>query len=75
QENEYQGEENETLVKFAKQHESHTHADYYIFGHRHIMLDLMIAKESRIIILGDCIQHFSYAYLDEEGALTLNTLE
>ena len=74
QENEYKGEENEPLVKFAKLHESHTHADYYIFGHRHIMLDLMIAKECRVIILGDCIQHFSYACIDTNGELSLHTL-
>lgn len=74
QNNEYQGEANETLVQFAKQHETHTHADYYIFGHRHIMLDLMIAKDSRVIILGDCIQHFSYACMDTNGELSLHTL-
>lgn len=73
--NEYQGEENEILIRFAKEHETKAHADYYIFGHRHILLDLMISRESRVVILGDCIQHFSYACIDENGELTLTTQE
>lgn len=75
QNNEYQGEDKETLIRFAKEREQQAHADYYIFGHRHILLDLMISRQSRVIILGDCMQYFSYACLEEDGTLTLNTLE
>lgn len=69
----YRGEDNEFLVRYAKDYladSSHPHIDYFIFGHRHIMLDLMLARDSRVVILGDWIQHFSYArYAD--GVLTL----
>ena len=34
------------------------------FRHRHIMLDLMIRRNSRVIILGDWINYFSYAVLE-----------
>jgi UDP-2,3-diacylglucosamine hydrolase len=67
----YKGEDKEELVLFAKEKERKSHHDYYIFGHRHIDLDLQIAKDSRVIILGDCFKLFTYAKLDENGQLTL----
>lgn len=73
--NEYLGENKEWLVQFAKSHEEKEHIDYYIFGHRHILLDLMIKSGSRVCILGDCIHMFSYACIDEKGELSLHTLE
>lgn len=69
--NEYQGEDNEPLVRFAKYSEQHTHIDYYLFGHRHILLDLLLSGGSRIVILGDCMEQFTYACLDADGQLTL----
>ena len=65
--------EQERLVRFAIAHEQHQHADYYIFGHRHIMLDYPISSESRIIILGDLINYYSYARLTPDGQLELLT--
>ena len=61
----YKGEDKEELVLFAKEQEQKgNHHDYYIFGHRHIELDLMLSRDSRIMILGDCWQQFTYAKLD-----------
>ena len=72
----YKGEDKEELVLFAKEQEKQqSHRDYYIFGHRHIELDLQIASGSRVIILGDCFQHFTYAKLDHHGQLTLHNYE
>ena len=67
----YKGEDKEELVLFAKEKERKSHHDYYIFGHRHIDLDLQIAKDSRVIILGDCFKLFTYAKMDENGQLSL----
>ncbi len=62
------GEENEHLVKFAKQQLSKTpEVDYFIFGHRHIFLDMKINNSAQIFILGDWIYHFSYAVFDGEN--------
>lgn len=69
--NRYCGENSERLVLFAKDAEKVEHHDYYIFGHRHILLDLMIKKDSRVIILGDCINEFSYAAIDDNGDISL----
>lgn len=57
----YIGEEREFLVQFAKRHRKENKIDFYIFGHRHILLDLPIEEESRVIILGDWITNFTYA--------------
>lgn len=72
----YKGEDEEELVLFAKEQEKqHNHRDYYIFGHRHIELDLQISKDSRVVILGDCFKEFTYAKLDHKGNLTLHNYE
>jgi UDP-2,3-diacylglucosamine hydrolase len=72
----YKGEDKEELVLFAKEQEKqHNHRDYYIFGHRHIELDLQISKDSRVVILGDCFKEFTYAKLDHKGNLTLHNYE
>ena len=60
---EYLGEENEYLEKFAKNYTG-PHINYFIFGHRHIMLDKNIGANSRLIILGDWINFNSYAVFD-----------
>lgn len=68
----YKGENNEELVTFAKQREAENrHADYYIFGHRHIDLDLMISRTSRVIIIGDTFKLWTYAALSENGQISL----
>ncbi len=66
----YKGENNEELVLYAKEHEQSEHCDYYIFGHRHIELDLELATRARVVILGDFFRQFTYARM-EKGNLTL----
>lgn len=64
----YMGEDKEHLVLFAKkQLQMSPNINYFVFGHRHIMLDLMIASKSRVVILGDWLQFFSYAVFDGEN--------
>ncbi|MGL4853302.1 MAG: UDP-2,3-diacylglucosamine diphosphatase [Phocaeicola sp.] len=64
---EYMGENQEPLVLFGKDYlKIHPTINYFVFGHRHIMLDLMLSKSARIAILGDWITHFSYAVFDGE---------
>lgn len=67
-ENNYEGEGNENLVIFAKKYvENHTNIDFLIFGHRHIVLDLQIKAQKRVIILGDFVSIFSYGVFDGEN--------
>ncbi len=72
----YMGEDKEQLVKFAKQYiQQDPEVDYFIFGHRHIMLDLRLSKKSRILIIGDWLRFFSYAKLSENGEVSLEVFE
>lgn len=72
---EYQGEAGEYLVVFAKEYlKMHPDINFFIFGHRHVMLDLMLSKTSRLLIAGDWMQYFSYIEWDGES-LTLNQFE
>ena len=63
----YMGEDKEYLVLFAKEYlKEHPDIDYFLFGHRHIELDLMLSHQSRLMILGDWITQFTYAVFDGE---------
>lgn len=64
----YMGEDREPLVLFTKDYlKNHPTINYFIYGHRHIMLDLMLNRTTRMMILGDWIHEFSYAVFDGEN--------
>ncbi len=60
------GEEKEWLVVYAKEILQKEHYDYFIFGHRHLPLDIALNEKSTYINLGDWIKYFSYAVFDGE---------
>ncbi|MBR1688107.1 MAG: UDP-2,3-diacylglucosamine diphosphatase [Prevotella sp.] len=67
----YIGEDKEHLVLYAKDYiKTHPEIDCFIFGHRHIELDLQLehrdGKQARLMILGDWISQFTYAVYDGE---------
>ena len=63
----YLGEDKEHLVLFSKDYiREHSDIDFFIYGHRHIELDLMLSKKTRMLILGDWIWQFTYAVFDGE---------
>ncbi len=69
----YMGEDKEHLVLYAKQYiATHHDIDYFIFGHRHIELDLVLPSNSRVVILGDWISQFTYAVFDGERLFVEN---
>lgn len=64
---EYQGEANEALVCYAKDYlKTHPEINFFIFGHRHIELDMYLNRDARMMILGDWIHEFSFAVFDGE---------
>jgi UDP-2,3-diacylglucosamine hydrolase len=63
----FQGEEKEWLIKFAKDKIQTEHFDFFIFGHRHVALDIEIGENTRLCYLGDWVHHFSYAVWDGEN--------
>ncbi len=61
------GEGKEYLVLFTKEYmKTHNNIDYFLYGHRHIELDLNLAENTRMMILGDWIWQFTYAVFDGE---------
>jgi UDP-2,3-diacylglucosamine hydrolase len=63
----YMGENREHLVLYAKEYiKTHPDVDFFVYGHSHIELDLMLTKKARMIILGDWISQFTYAMFDGE---------
>lgn len=72
----YQGEDKEALVRYTKAYiKEHPDIDFFIYGHRHIMLDLMLTRKNRMVILGDWINEYSYAELSDNGLILQNTEE
>ena len=61
------GQEHESTISFAKTMIEKQHIDYFIFGHRHILLNEKIAPKSEVFILGEWFNHFSYAVFDGEN--------
>ena len=57
------GEEKEWLAQYAKRKHQEKARDYYVFGHRHIPLNIPI-EQSRYVNLGDWISHYTYAVFD-----------
>jgi len=58
------GEENEWLAVYSKKKLSQKHRDYFIFGHRHLPLEITLNENSKYINLGDWIQYYTYGVFD-----------
>lgn len=63
-EEKFEGEEGEFLWTYCNKVESRQHYDFYIFGHRHLPLELNIGNNSRYINLGEWVTFNSYAVYD-----------
>ena len=58
------GEDKEWLVIYCKEKLQQKHYDYFIFGHRHLALDIKLNDHSRYINLGDWFHTKSFAVWD-----------
>jgi UDP-2,3-diacylglucosamine hydrolase len=58
------GVENEWLVQYAKEQQSINPVDYYLFGHRHLPLNISITEESSYYNIGDWIKYNTYGVLE-----------
>ncbi|MBA4144427.1 MAG: UDP-2,3-diacylglucosamine hydrolase [Azospira oryzae] len=63
-EEKFQSEDKEFLLTYCKELEKTQHHDYYIFGHRHLPLDLKVGENSRYINLGEWVHFTTYAVYD-----------
>lgn len=58
------GEENEWLVQYAKYKLQTKHYDYFIFGHRHLPMQIPVGENAMYVNLGDWISYFTYGVFD-----------
>ncbi len=58
------GEDQEWLVQYSKKKLAEEHRDYFVFGHRHLPLEIGLNDDSRYVNLGDWIHYFTYGEFD-----------
>jgi UDP-2,3-diacylglucosamine hydrolase len=63
-EEKFLGEDKEWLVAYCNKVLQKKHYDYFIFGHRHLPLDIKLSDSSRYINLGEWFKSNSYAVFD-----------
>lgn len=61
----YLGEEKEWLVQYCKRKLETKHYDYFVFGHRHLPLEIELKENSKYINLGDWVKYFTYAVVED----------
>ncbi len=61
---EFLGEEKEDLIRYARSVMADDKIDYFIFGHRHLVLSFRLKEGPEIIFLGDWVRNGSYAVWD-----------
>ena len=63
------GDENEWLVLYSKKKLQEKHYDYFVFGHRHLPLEISLSENSKYINTGDWILYFTYGIFNGEQML------
>lgn len=58
------GDDKEWLVLYCKRKLEQKKYDYFLFGHRHLPLEIQLTSESLYVNTGDWIQYFTYAVFD-----------
>lgn len=62
----FEGKEKEMLYHFCTDYLKNEHIDYFVFGHRHLPLEISVGKNSTYFNLGEWIKHNTYAVFDGE---------
>lgn len=73
QDSKFLGEENEWLAVYSKEVLEKEHFDFFIFGHRHLPLEIKLTEQSSYVNLGDWLHHYTYGVL-RNGKLSLEKL-
>jgi UDP-2,3-diacylglucosamine hydrolase len=62
----YLGDDKEWLVQYCKKKLMEKHYDFFMFGHRHLPLEIQISENVKYINTGDWISHFTYAVFENQ---------
>ena len=60
----YLGDDKEWLVQFCKEKLKEKHFDYFVFGHRHLPINVSVGERSSYMNLGEWVNYFTYAEFD-----------
>jgi len=63
------GNHNEWLTQYAHRKLKDKHFDYFVFGHRHLPLEVPLNSKSTYFNLGDWITNYTYGVFDGEAFL------
>lgn len=63
---EFLGEEREWLAQYSKRKLENKHFDYFLFGHRHLPMEIKVGPNSTYYNLGDWINHYTYGVFEGE---------
>jgi UDP-2,3-diacylglucosamine hydrolase len=58
------GDENEWLAQYSRRKLEENHRDYFVFGHRHLPLEIDLNPTSNYITLGDWLTYYTYGVFD-----------
>ena len=61
------GENEEWLAAYAKRKLENKHYDYFVFGHRHLPMEIKVGENSTYFNLGDWINHYTFGVFDGEN--------
>ncbi len=62
----FMGKEKERLIQYCKSVLEHEKTDYFIFGHRHLPMEVELGNGAKYFNTGDWISNFSYIVFDGE---------
>ncbi|MDD3877096.1 MAG: UDP-2,3-diacylglucosamine diphosphatase [Bacteroidales bacterium] len=64
---EFKGCDNERLFRFAKEIAEKVTVNYFVFGHRHLPLEMPVKNQIIYYNIGDWFNHFTYLVFDGEN--------
>lgn len=72
----FKGEENERLIVFAKKYlADHPGVNFFLFGHRHIELDMFLTHECRLLMIGEWYSKYTFVRFDGKEMFMGNYIE
>ncbi|MGY3053337.1 UDP-2,3-diacylglucosamine hydrolase [Pedobacter sp. UYEF25] len=73
-EEKFLGADREWLALYSKEQLERAHYDYFIFGHRHLPIEIELGKGSKYVNIGEWLGHNSYGIFDGKD-LTIEYFE
>jgi UDP-2,3-diacylglucosamine hydrolase len=70
-EEKYAGNDKELLVQYAYKILQHADFEYFIYGHRHLPLEIKLTDKATYFNCGDWLMHYTYLKMDSDGKLFL----